>query len=91
MALERTGTLWEGRFRSCLVPIAEYALACYRYIELNPVRAGMDSSPQDHRWSSVRANACGRDDGLVSPQPALEALGSNDEQRTRRSGMKSAP
>lgn len=53
----RTGTLWEGRFRSCLVASDSYVLACQRYIELNPVRAHMVAHPADYRWSSYRHNA----------------------------------
>ncbi|WP_244900763.1 MULTISPECIES: transposase [Stenotrophomonas] len=53
----RTGTLWEGRFHSTLVDIDRYLLACQRYIQLNPVRAGMVAHPGDYRWSSYRANA----------------------------------
>lgn len=49
----RSGTLWEGRFRSCLTQSEDYVLACYRYIELNPVRAGMVRHPGDYRWSSA--------------------------------------
>jgi REP element-mobilizing transposase RayT len=49
----RTGTLWEGRFKSALVDSEHYALACYRYIELNPVRAGIVTSPRDYRWSTA--------------------------------------
>jgi REP element-mobilizing transposase RayT len=52
----RTGTLWEGRFRSCVAESARYVLACYRYIELNPVRASMVSEPAAHRWSSHTGN-----------------------------------
>jgi len=52
----RSGSLWEGRFRSCLVQGARYALTCYRYIELNPVRASMVQHPAEYRWSSYRAN-----------------------------------
>jgi putative transposase len=74
-AFGRTGSLWEGRFRSCLVPTEAYALACYRYIELNPVRAGMVRGPQDYAWSSFLANCSGSDGGLLSPHPALQALG----------------
>lgn len=66
----RTGTLWEGRFRSCLTQSEDYVLACYRYIELNPVRAGMVVRPQDYRWSSYHANGLGR---------ASAALTSHDE------------
>ena len=53
----RSGTLWEGRFRSCLVQSESYVLACYRYIEMNPVRAKMVTHPAEYRWSSYRANA----------------------------------
>ena len=54
---ERTGTLWEGRYKSCLVDCGRYLLACDRYIELNPVRAGLAQRPGDYRWSSHRANS----------------------------------
>jgi putative transposase len=64
---ERTGSLWEGRFRSCLVQSDEYLLACYRYIELNPVRAGMVEHPRQYSWSSYRVNAEGETSGLVIP------------------------
>jgi len=65
----RTGSLWDGRFRSCLVASERYALACYRYVELNPVNAGMVSDPRDYRWSSYRANAEGTRDPLIEPHP----------------------
>jgi putative transposase len=52
----RTGTLWESRFRSCLVDTESYLLMLYRYIELNPVRAAMVDAPERYRWSSARAN-----------------------------------
>jgi putative transposase len=77
----RTGTLWEGRFRSCLVPTEAYVLACYRYIESNPVRAGMVSNPAHYPWSSFMANGHGQDDNLVAPHPALEVLGSAHQSR----------
>ena len=59
----RSGTLWEGRYRSCLLQAEDYLLACMRYIELNPVRAGMVEHPADYRWSSYRANA--QDEALL--------------------------
>lgn len=77
----RTGTLWEGRFHSCLVDSAHYALACYRYIELNPVRAGMTAHPGEYRWSSYRGNAQGSPDLLLSAHPAFLALHEAIEQR----------
>ena len=64
---KRSGTLWEGRFRSCLTQTEEYVLACYRYIELNPVRAGMVNQPKDYRWSSYHTNALGKPSKLIVP------------------------
>jgi putative transposase len=70
----RTGTLWEGRFRSSLVDSERYFLVCSRYVELNPVRAGIVSRPGDYRWSSFRCNAHGERDALVTPHPIYMAL-----------------
>jgi len=70
----RTGTLWEGRFRSCLVLDEQYFMACQRYIELNPVRARMVGKPEDYPWSSYRANAFGQDNSLVKPHLAYLRL-----------------
>lgn len=77
----RTGTLWEGRFRSCLVDSAHYVLACYRYIELNPVRAGMVASAPAYRWSSHAGNTGTLDNRLVTSHPEYIALGADTEQR----------
>ena len=77
----RTGSLWEGRFRSCLVDREAYLLCCHRYIEMNPVRAGMVDRPDDYPWSSYRANALGAFDALLSPHPAVAALGRTPEER----------
>lgn len=77
----RSGTLWEGRFRSCLTQTEDYVLACYRYIELNPVRAGMVNRPQDYRWSSYHANALGKADGLITPQGEYLRLSPDDTDR----------
>jgi len=63
----RTGTLWEGRYRATLIESERYLLTCYRYIELNPVRAGLVRHPAEYRWSSHAANAFGAVDPLVSP------------------------
>jgi putative transposase len=79
----RTGTLWEGRYRSSLVDTGSYVLACYRYIEFNPVRAGLVGSPGDYRWSSHRAVAFGQPDGLVTLHDALLNLGSDDTSRRK--------
>lgn len=77
----RTGTLWEGRFRSCLAASERYVLACYRYIELNPVRAGIVTHPHEYRWSSHCANALSENDGLLAPHPAYIALADSDAPR----------
>lgn len=74
----RTGTLWEGRFRSCIVESAGYVLACYRYIELNPVRAGMVSHPDAYPWSSFAGNSGSRKDALLTPHAEYSALGRSD-------------
>jgi len=71
----RTGTLWEGRYKSCLVDSERYVLTCYRYIELNPVRAWMVDEPSAHPWSSYCANALGYHNPLLSPHEAYLALG----------------
>jgi putative transposase len=78
---QRTGTLWEGRFRSCLVGEENYFLGCQRYIEMNPVRAGMVAQPGDYRWSSHGANARGEASPLIRPHPVYDALGLNAEER----------
>ena len=70
---ERTGSLWERPFKSCLVDSADYVLACYRYIERNPVRAHMVCHPDEYPWSSYAANAM-RDDPLLTPHPEYVAL-----------------
>jgi len=71
----RTGTLFEGRFRSSLVQEDEYFLACLRYIELNPVRAGMVSDPGDYQWSSYHVHGLGVRAGLWQPHAAYISLG----------------
>ena len=74
---KRTGTIWEGRFKSCLVESDRYAMTLYRYIERNPVRAGLVESEADYRWSSYHANALGKQDLLVTAHPLYTALGKN--------------
>jgi putative transposase len=71
---QRSGTLWEGRFRSCLTQTETYVLACYRYIELNPVRANMVRHPREYRWSSYRANAEGKPNTLITPHDMYQRL-----------------
>ena len=73
----RTGTLWEGRFHSSLVQDERYLMICHRYIELNPIRAGMANVPSDYPWSSHRANAFGEQDSLLTPHFLYTCLGSD--------------
>lgn len=78
---QRSGTLWEGRFKSALIDSERYLLSCSRYIELNPVRAGMVDVPGGYHWSSYRCNALGQVDVLIEPHPLYQALGSHTELR----------
>jgi putative transposase len=77
----RSGSLWDGRFRSCLVETESYLLCCHRYIEANPVRAGMVEHPDDYPWSSYRANALGAANPMLSVHPSVEALGRTPMER----------
>lgn len=78
---QRTGTLWEGRFKSSLVDADSYCLACYRYIELNPVRAGIVRHPAEYPWSSYRANADGAPSSLLTAHSSWLALAATDNAR----------
>lgn len=78
---DRTGTLFEGRFKSSLIQSNHYLLACYKYIELNPVRAGLVKDPADYAWSSYRANTMGQAVKMWTPHENYLALGSNQERR----------
>ena len=73
----RTGSLWEGRHKGSLIDSDEYLLACQRYIELNPVRAGMVQTPGEYPWSSYRANAFGEEDPLLTPHRLYKGLGTD--------------
>ena len=77
----RSGTLWEGRFRASLVDTQHYFLTCARYIELNPVRAGIAKAPEDYPWSSYRYYAFGQENGLLSAHAEYRALGSTETER----------
>lgn len=72
---DRTGTLWEGRYRATLLDPDTYLLTCSRYVELNPVRKGLVKSPGDYGWSSFACNTGSQDDALVTPHPCYLALG----------------
>ncbi len=77
----RSGTLFEGRFRSNIVQEDRYLLACLRYIELNPVRAGMVGNPGDYYWSSYACHAFGVHAQVWTPHPLYLNMGSSTEQR----------
>jgi putative transposase len=80
---KRTGGLWDGRFKSCLVESVSYLLLCYRYVELNPVRAGLVRHPQDYYWSSYRANVQRTSSGIITPHEQYLRLGASNEERRR--------
>ena len=80
-SINRTGTLWEGRYKSGLVDSERYVMACYRYIELNPVRAGMVSSPEDYPWSSYRCNGLAQHDALMSPHAVYDQIAGDAAER----------
>lgn len=80
----RTGTLWESRFRSCLVQTERYLLTLYRYIDLNPVRAAIVDSVERYPWSSARANLELVTDACMSPHPLYLALGADVAERANR-------
>jgi putative transposase len=77
----RTGTLWEGRYKATLIDSEQYLLTCSRYIELNPVRAGIVAHPGDYPWSSYRAHAHGQLDTLIQDHTLYSALGNTDSGR----------
>jgi putative transposase len=77
----RTGPLWNDRFKTSLVDTESYLFVCYRYIELNPVRAGMVAAPEHYPWSSFCTNAWGVPSVLVRPRPEYLSLGSTPEER----------
>ena len=80
---KRSGTLWEGRYKSCLVESDSYLLTCMRYIELNPVRACMVDHPGDYKWTSYHANAQGGANAMVDPHPVYTQLGDTAEHRQK--------
>ena len=78
---KRSGTLWEGRYKSTLIQTERYLLACMVYIDLNPVRAGLVAAPEQAAWSSVHGNLGLRRDPLLTPHPTLLMLGGTPAQR----------
>ncbi len=77
----RTGTIWEGRFKSCLVDSEQYLFTLYKYIEMNPIKAGMVEVLSDYPWSSYAYNALGQDDDLITEHSVYHALGDTTQQR----------
>jgi putative transposase len=77
----RTGTLWEGRYRASLIQGDRHLLACQRYVEMNPVRAGMVMRPEQYEWSSHRHHLGLTSDSLVSPHSVYWALGNTPFER----------
>ncbi|WP_295393132.1 transposase [uncultured Thiodictyon sp.] len=78
---DRTGTLWEGRYRATLLDPADWLIPVSQYVENNPVRAGLVSDPADYPWSSFAANANGAEDPMVTPHAAYERLGRSPKTR----------
>jgi len=77
----KTGTLWEGRFKSSLINTDKYLLCCYQYIELNPVRAGMVTHPEDYVWSSYRTNALAESSSIITLHPVITELSESRQQQ----------
>ena len=78
---QRSGTLWEGRFKSSLIDSERYLMTCYRYIEMNPVRANMVEGAEDYRWSSFHRNALGVEDSLITEHFLYTQLASDQAGR----------
>jgi len=79
----RTGTIWEGRFKSCLVDSESYLFSLYRYIETNPVRAGMVRNISDYPWSSYGCNGLGKENGLITGHKLYQGLGGDSKLRAK--------
>ena len=77
----RSGTLWEGRYKSCIAQDEVYVLGCYRYVELNPVRADIVLHPAEYRWSSYRVNAQSENSSLITPHQQYIDLASDRDRR----------
>ncbi|MBL3619678.1 MAG: transposase [gamma proteobacterium endosymbiont of Lamellibrachia anaximandri] len=78
---KRTGTLWDGRYKATLLDSERYLLACMRYIELNPVRAGMVNHPSEYPWSSYHHNATGLQNGLIQQHSVYRRIGNAAKDR----------
>lgn len=80
---KRTGSIWEGRYKSSIISTNEYLPACCRYIELNPLRAGMVTDPVSYKWSSYRCKVLGTPDPVVDFHPSYLALGTTENARRK--------
>ena len=78
---ERSGSLWEGRFKSSIISSKEYLLACCRYIELNPLRAGLVNDPKDYLWSGYNSKVEGIVDKVLDLDSNYRALGNTQKER----------
>ncbi|WP_238155868.1 MULTISPECIES: transposase [Xanthomonas] len=88
---ERTGTLWEGRYKTCLLDSADYVLRGYRYIELDQVRARLTDNPAAYRWSSCPANLGQRKHSALTPHSCWLALGSDPIERSNAHADRTPP
>lgn len=77
------GTIWEGRYRATVIDAKQYMLTCSRYIELNPVRAGLVKNPKEYPWSSYSYNTSSRPNEMISPHRQYLKLGNNDRERAQ--------
>lgn len=82
-AYARSGTLFDGRFKSCLVQEENYFLTCLRYIELNPIRAGLVTDPGDYQWSSYRVHCFGAQARMWRPHTVYLSLGDTESARQK--------
>ena len=80
---DRSGSLWEGRYKSSIISAREYLPACCRYIELNPLRAGMVTDPAQYKWSSYGAKGLGKRDLVVDLPQFYLSLGDTEEERQK--------
>ncbi|MBL4682904.1 MAG: transposase [Pseudomonadales bacterium] len=80
---QRTGTLFEGRYKAHIVQNNKYLINCQKYIEMNPVRAGMVKKPEEYKWSSYQSSAFGKTSKLWHPHSAYLSLGQNSEERQK--------
>ena len=80
-AYERTGTLWNGRYKAKIIKDATYSLTCLRYVDRNPVSAKIVATPEEYRWSSYLAHGFGEWPNWLTPHPDYLALGRSVEDR----------